>query len=199
MFTWWWSADRCSWVSFRLNKEGIWQWMWHFLLIIIASIVHKYWIKGIPREVSGRRADLRSAPAADFPRDVCLTVSRNHAVFLLYMGMSISQCLKDCHGLYNGVWTKWQTFCEYFQVPLVKEQCVLWVKLHRIMAPTITWIRNGIIYAFIRHRASTSWVVPVKGGLNPFLLRSTPHDVTRTQWVEGSFRFVVLIADQRNR
>ena len=49
MFTWWWSVDRCSWVSFRLNKEGIWQWMWHFLLIIIASIVHKYWIKGIPR------------------------------------------------------------------------------------------------------------------------------------------------------
>ena len=27
--------------------------------------------------------DRRSAPAADFPRDVCLTVSRNHTVFLL--------------------------------------------------------------------------------------------------------------------
>ena len=27
---------------------------------------------------------LRSAPAADFPRDVCLTISCNHKVFLLY-------------------------------------------------------------------------------------------------------------------
>ena len=37
----------------------------------------------IPREVNGRRADHRSTPAADFQRDVCLTVSRNHKVFLL--------------------------------------------------------------------------------------------------------------------
>ena len=86
--------------------------MWHFLLIIIASIVHNYWIKGIPRGYairSGRHpsgshavgpaaADFPrdvcltvsrnhaavSPAAADFPRDVCLTVSRNHAVFLLY-------------------------------------------------------------------------------------------------------------------
>ena len=43
------------------------------------GILHGYAIQ------SGRRPEgsLRSAPAADFPRDVCLTVSRNHAVFLL--------------------------------------------------------------------------------------------------------------------
>ena len=33
-------------------------------------------------EVSGRKSDRRSGPAADFPRDVCLTVSRNNTVFL---------------------------------------------------------------------------------------------------------------------
>ena len=48
-------------------------------------MVTRYGQADVPREVSGRRADRRSAPAADFPRDVCLTVSRNHAVFLLSM------------------------------------------------------------------------------------------------------------------
>ena len=47
-------------------------------------MVTRYGQADVPREVSGRRADRRSAPAADFPRDVCLTVSRNHAVFLFY-------------------------------------------------------------------------------------------------------------------
>ena len=35
-------------------------------------------------EVSGRGGPAVRPAAADFPRDVCLTVSRNHAVFLLY-------------------------------------------------------------------------------------------------------------------
>ena len=34
-------------------------------------------------EVSGCRTNYRSTPAADFPRDVCLTLSRKHKVFLL--------------------------------------------------------------------------------------------------------------------
>ena len=37
-----------------------------------------------PREVSGRGGPAVRPAAADFPRDVCLTVSRNHAIFLLY-------------------------------------------------------------------------------------------------------------------
>ena len=37
------------------------------------------------REVSGRGGPAVRPAAADFPRDVCLTVSRNHAVFLWYI------------------------------------------------------------------------------------------------------------------
>ena len=59
--------------------------------------IYLYWIKGILRgyaKRSGRRPSGSQRPpggpqvrpaAADFPRDVCLTVSRNHAVFLLYL------------------------------------------------------------------------------------------------------------------
>ena len=39
---------------------------------MIQHLICAYWIKGIPAD-------------ADFPRDVCLTVSRNHKVFLLYI------------------------------------------------------------------------------------------------------------------
>ena len=38
----------------------------------------------VPREDSGRGGPVVRPAAADFPRDVCLTVSRHHAVFLLY-------------------------------------------------------------------------------------------------------------------
>ena len=47
-------------------------------LFFIQHLICTYWIKGI---LCGYA--IRSAPAADFPRDVCLTVSRNHKVFLL--------------------------------------------------------------------------------------------------------------------
>ena len=42
-----------------------------------------------PREVSGRGRPAVGPAAADFPRDVCLTVSRNHKVFLLYQVRSL--------------------------------------------------------------------------------------------------------------
>ena len=43
------------------------------------------WLRDTVRQTSrGKSAAAgRTAPATDFPRDVCLTVSRNHAVFLL--------------------------------------------------------------------------------------------------------------------
>ena len=44
----------------------------------------RYGQADIPREVSGRGRPVVGPAAADFPRDVCLTVSRNHKVFLLY-------------------------------------------------------------------------------------------------------------------
>ena len=44
----------------------------------------RYGQADVPREVSGRGGPAVCPAAADFPRDVCLTVSRNHAVFLLY-------------------------------------------------------------------------------------------------------------------
>ena len=47
-------------------------------------MVTRYGQADIPREVSGRGRPVVGQAAADFPRDVCLTVSRNHAVFLLY-------------------------------------------------------------------------------------------------------------------
>ena len=54
-------------------------------------IQHLKWIKGILCGYairSGRHPEGSQRPgrpaAADFPRDVCLTVSRNHIVFLLY-------------------------------------------------------------------------------------------------------------------
>ena len=47
--------------------------------IHIHTYIHIY----ILREVSGRQANYRSAWAADFPRVVFLTVSRDHWVFLL--------------------------------------------------------------------------------------------------------------------
>ena len=46
------------------------------------------WLRNAVRQTSrgksAAEADRRSAPAADFPRDVCLTVSLNPKVFLLY-------------------------------------------------------------------------------------------------------------------
>ena len=47
-------------------------------------MVTRYGQADIPREVSGRGRPAVGPAAADFPRDVCLTVSRNHAVFLFY-------------------------------------------------------------------------------------------------------------------
>ena len=38
----------------------------------------------IPREVSSRGRPVVAQVAVDFPWDVCLTISRNHKVFLLY-------------------------------------------------------------------------------------------------------------------
>ena len=48
-------------------------------------MVTRYGQADIPREVSGRGRPAVGPAAADFPRDVCLTVSRNHKVFLLYV------------------------------------------------------------------------------------------------------------------
>ena len=48
-------------------------------------MVTRYGQADVPREVSGRGGPAVRPAAADFPRDVCLTVSRNHAVFLLYI------------------------------------------------------------------------------------------------------------------
>ena len=57
------------------------------------DLYFRYWIKGILRGYairSGRRPSGSQRPgrirpvAADFPRDLCLTASRNHAVFLFY-------------------------------------------------------------------------------------------------------------------
>ena len=47
-------------------------------------MVTRYGQADIPREVSGRGRPAVGLAAADFPRDVCLTVSRNHIVFLFY-------------------------------------------------------------------------------------------------------------------
>ena len=47
-------------------------------------MVTRYGQADIPREVSGRGRPQVGPAAADFPRDVCLTVSRNHKVFLFY-------------------------------------------------------------------------------------------------------------------
>ena len=47
-------------------------------------MVRRYGQADVPREVSSRGGPAVRPAAADFPRDVCLTVSRNHAVFLLY-------------------------------------------------------------------------------------------------------------------
>ena len=47
-------------------------------------MVTRYGQADIPQEVSGRGGPAVRSVDADFPRDVCLTVSRNHAVFLLY-------------------------------------------------------------------------------------------------------------------
>ena len=48
-------------------------------------MVTRYGQADIPREVSGWGRPVVGPAAADFPRDVCLTVSRNHKVFLLYL------------------------------------------------------------------------------------------------------------------
>ena len=52
------------------------------------------WLRDMVRQTSlgksAAGADLPVGPAADdFPRDVCLTVSRNHKVFLLYQDLAI--------------------------------------------------------------------------------------------------------------
>ena len=47
-------------------------------------MVTRYGQADIPREVSGRDRPAVGPAAADFPWDVCLTVSRNHKVFLFY-------------------------------------------------------------------------------------------------------------------
>ena len=65
---------------------------------IVLLTTYLYWIKGILRGyaiLSGSQRPGRTVrpAAADFPRDVCLTVSRNHAVFLFYVygGMNRSR------------------------------------------------------------------------------------------------------------
>ena len=62
---------------------------------IVMLTIYLYWIKeycvvtwygqaDVPREVSGRGRPAVRPAAPDFPRDICLTVSRKHAVFLSY-------------------------------------------------------------------------------------------------------------------
>ena len=64
-------------------------------------MVTRYGQADVPREVSGRGGPAVRPAAADFPRDVCLTVSRNHAVFLLYSWLSVVEsdiyCWIWCH------------------------------------------------------------------------------------------------------
>ena len=50
-------------------------------------MVTRYGQADVPREVSDRGGPAVRPAAADFPRDVCLTVYRNHAVFLLGHGL----------------------------------------------------------------------------------------------------------------
>ena len=48
-------------------------------------MVTRYDQADVPREVSSRGEPVVRPAAADFPWDVCLTVLRNHAVFLFYV------------------------------------------------------------------------------------------------------------------
>ena len=76
-------------------------------------MVTRYGQADVPREVSGRGGPAVRPAAADFPRDVCLTVSRNHAVFLFYPGVTD---LTDAVGLpKNGLITCTFQFDNLFQ------------------------------------------------------------------------------------
>ena len=55
-------------------------------------MVTRYGQADVPREVSGHRANRRSAPGADFPRDVCLTVS--HIPFIQYKYIASTTMVK---------------------------------------------------------------------------------------------------------
>ena len=60
--------------------------------LLIQHLMCTYWIKGILCGYairSGRGRPAVGPAAADFPQDVCLTVSRNHKVFLLYIVASV--------------------------------------------------------------------------------------------------------------
>ena len=91
-----------AWVSHYLVNNSIydfkasllprWLYICHKGHMFVLDKRNTAWLRDTVRQTSlgksaaaGRTAGpLRSAPAADFPGDVCLTVSRNHAVFLLY-------------------------------------------------------------------------------------------------------------------
>ena len=72
-------------------------------LFLINHLICTYWIKGILCGYairSGRHPEGSQRPpgrpavgpaAADFPRDVCLTVSRNHKIFLFYDDVCVPQ------------------------------------------------------------------------------------------------------------
>ena len=67
-------------------------------------MVTRYGQADIPREVSGRGRPAVGPAAADFPRDVCLTVSRNHKVFLLYqMALQMSHIGQHLHASYISI------------------------------------------------------------------------------------------------
>ena len=70
-----------------------WAILWWIIGFIIAKL-HYCCVNYICVLDKGNTAWLRPA-AVHFPRDVCLTVSRNHAVFLLYIFRSIVATL--CH------------------------------------------------------------------------------------------------------
>ena len=142
MFTWW-SADRCSWVSFRLNKDGIWQWMWHFLLIIIASIIHKYWIKGIPRGYairSGRHpsGSQRPGPTARSARRPL--TSRGMSAWPYRVTTQYSYLISNLLNTFTTVLTRYGwllvTLCciptiFFFDMRLIC--CICWADLHNLL------------------------------------------------------------------
>ena len=89
-----------------------------------------------PADISRERPH-RSAPAADFPRDICLTVSRNHKVFI-HIHIYISIIYIYIIYIYQVFRFSWQLFI-----------CIPWQPVHSnsvICLATIKWATNCPFY-----------------------------------------------------
>ena len=71
-------------------------------------VVTWYLQANIPQEVSGGAQPAFGTSAADFSRDVCLTVSRNHTMFLLYLDNQTTISSSAWHRL-NTHLQSWQS------------------------------------------------------------------------------------------